>query len=372
MNIVREWFSRHFSDPQVVALALILISGLVLVAVFGALLTPVLAAVVVAYLLEGPVQWLERVHVPRWAGAALVSTALLIGVVWVSFALLPLLTRQAGQIIQEVPGLVTRVTQWIASLPDRYPALITRDQIDAMLSTTTLDVASLRQSVVSQSLVVGMGLLYLSVYLVLVPLMVFFMLRDKTKILRWMAGFVPRNGGLVRSVRDEVNAQLGNYVRGKVLEIVIVWFAAYVVFTMLGLKYAMLLSALVGFSVLVPYVGAFGMTVPVMLVAYAQWGAEVQTLYVLIAYIVLQVLDGNVLVPVLFSEAVDLHPVAIISAILFFGGIWGFWGIFFAIPLATVVHAVIKAWPRRPRRSEAVASAQIDARRAGPESSNVG
>ena len=72
---------------------------------------------------------------PRWAGAALVSTALLIGVVWVSFALLPLLTRQAGQVLQEVPGLVSSVQEWVASLPQRYPALITQDQIDAMVSS---------------------------------------------------------------------------------------------------------------------------------------------------------------------------------------------------------------------------------------------
>ncbi|MES1942025.1 hypothetical protein T5B8_17381 [Salinisphaera sp. T5B8] len=347
MNVVREWFSRHFSDPQVVALALILVSALVLVMVFGALLTPVLAAVVIAYLLDSPVIWLERVHVPRWAGAALVSTALLIGVVWVSFALLPLLTRQAGQSLTEVPGLISSAQDWIAALPKRYPALITNEQINAMINSMTFDVGSLRQTVVSRSLVVGMSLLYLAVYLLLVPLMVFFMLRDKDQILRWFANFGPRNGRLVRNVWADVNAQLGNYVRGKAVEIVIVWIVAYVVFSLLGLKYAMLLSALVGFSVLVPYIGAFGMTVPVMLVAYAQWGFEAHTLYVLIAYGILQMLDGNVLVPVLFSEAVNLHPVAIITAVLFFGGIWGFWGVFFAIPLATVVHAVIKAWPRR-------------------------
>jgi putative permease len=66
-----------------------------------------------------------------------------------------------------------------------------------------------------------------------------------------------------------------------------------------------------------------------------------------VAYLVIQALDGNVLVPLLFSEVVNLHPVAIIVAILVFGGLWGFWGVFFAIPLATLVNAVITAWPRR-------------------------
>lgn len=360
MNVVREWFARHFSDPQVVALALMLISGIALVMVFGTLLAPVLGAVVVAYLLEGPVQWLERARLPRWAGAALVSTMLLIGVVWVSFALLPLLTRQAGQVLQELPGLINKSQAWIASLPDRYPALITQDQIDAMIGSMTIDISAIRQAVLSRSLVVGVSLLYMSVYLILVPLLVFFMLRDKLQLMRWFARFGPRNGRLVNNVWNEVNAQLGNYVRGKAVEILIVWVVAYLVFTLLGLKYAMLLSALVGFSVLVPYVGAFGMTVPVMLVAYAQWGFEAQTVYVLIAYGILQMLDGNVLVPVLFSEAVDLHPVAIITAVLFFGGVWGFWGVFFAIPLATVVHAVIKAWPRRSGPVEAAVRPPAD------------
>ena len=83
--------------------------------------------------------------------------------------------------------------------------------------------------------------------------------------------------------------------------------------------------------------------------AWAQWGTEPEFYYVLIAYGILQALDGNILVPLLFSEAVDLHPVAIIFAVLFFGGIWGFWGVFFAIPLATVVNAIINAWPERLR-----------------------
>jgi len=86
-------------------------------------------------------------------------------------------------------------------------------------------------------------------------------------------------------------------------------------------------------------------TLPVSAVACLQWGFEVRAGYVLIAYGIIHALDGNLLVPFLFSEAVSIHPVAIIVSILFFGGIWGFWGVFFAIPLAVVVHAVLKAWP---------------------------
>jgi len=108
----------------------------------------------------------------------------------------------------------------------------------------------------------------------------------------------------------------------------------------------MLLAVLVGLSVLIPYVGAAVVTIPVILIAWFQWGWSGDFIYVVTIYLVIQALDGNLLVPLLFSEVVNIHPVAIIVAVLFFGGLWGVWGVFFAIPLATLVHAVLVAWPK--------------------------
>jgi putative permease len=82
-----------------------------------------------------------------------------------------------------------------------------------------------------------------------------------------------------------------------------------------------------------------------VMVAFFQWGFTNEFYYVFGVYALIQTLDGNVLVPLLFSEVVNLHPVAIILAVLFFGGIWGLWGVFFAIPLATLIKAIIYAWP---------------------------
>jgi putative permease len=156
---------------------------------------------------------------------------------------------------------------------------------------------------------------------------------------------MPKDRKLASEVWIEVNAQLANYVRGKFWEILVVGVVTYVVFETMGLQYAMLLAALVGLSVIVPYIGAAVVTFPVAIIAFFQWGATSDFVYIMIAYGIIQALDGNVLVPLLFSEAVNLHPIAIIVAVLFFGGLWGFWGVFFAIPLATLVKAVLNAWP---------------------------
>jgi putative permease len=185
------------------------------------------------------------------------------------------------------------------------------------------------------------------VYLFLVPMMVFFFLKDKKLLIDWLLQFIPSDRYLTGRVWEEVDMQIGNYIRGKFAEVFILWSASFITFRFFDLNYAMLLAVFMGLQVIIPYVGATLVTFPVLAVAYFQWGwGSDQFVYIAIAYAVIQALDGVLLVPILFSEAVNLHAVAIIIAILFFGGLWGFWGVFFAIPLATVVKAVLSAWPR--------------------------
>jgi len=184
------------------------------------------------------------------------------------------------------------------------------------------------------------------IYLVLVPILVFFFLEDREQIGQWFRSYLPRERSLITQVAQEMNQQIANYIRGKFIEIIICGVVTYIAFAYLGLNYAALLALLVGLSVVVPYIGAVVVTVPVALIGLFQWGWSDQFLYLVVVYGIIQALDGNVLVPLLFSEAVNLHPVAIICAVLLFGGLWGFWGVFLAIPLATLFKAVINAWPR--------------------------
>jgi putative permease len=381
---ISQWYQRHFSDPQVVILALFLVLGLIAVMMFGRMLTPVVASLIIAYLLEGGVQRLERLGLPRLVSVISVFTAFMAALFFLLFGVLPMLTRQLAVIVQQLPGYIADAQDWLATLPERYPqivapaepangeaaavveegegqllaaeeadrqlALISEEQLSRMLDNLGAELVNYGATLVSLSGV--MGVVALLVFLVLMPVLVFFFLKDKEVLTGWVRSYLPRDRALVASVWQEVDAQIGNYVRGKVLEILIVWVVTYAVFTLLNLPFAMLLSMLVGFSVIIPYIGAAVVTIPVALVALITFGASASFWYVMIAYAIIQALDGNVLVPILFSEVVNLHPVAIIIAVLVFGGIWGFWGVFFAIPLATLVNAVLRAWPRARRDEE--------------------
>ncbi|MCY1482735.1 sporulation integral membrane protein YtvI [compost metagenome] len=347
-KVFRDWVQRYFSDEEAVVLAVLLVLGFAAILTFGGMLAPVLAGLVLAFLMQGLVRQLEHWRVPRMLAVWLVY-ALFIGALTLFLVVLvPLLWKQVITLFNELPGMLGKWQSLLLLLPERYPHLVTDEQVLEAIEVLRSELAKLGQILLTFSLSSLPLLVNAMIYLVLVPILVFFFLKDRQLIGRWFRSYLPRERTLITHVAQEMNQQIANYIRGKAIEIVICGVATYAGFAALGLNYAALLALLVGLSVVVPYVGAVVVTVPVALIALFQWGWGDQFITLMVIYGVIQALDGNVLVPLLFSEAVNMHPVAIICAVLLFGGLWGFWGVFFAIPLATLFKAVLDAWPRQP------------------------
>jgi len=348
MNIVTKWLKNNLSDRQVVLLVGFLVGAFFIIYFFGDMIAPVLAAIVFAFLLDGPAERLRRRGVPHLLSVITVfTTFLLVGFV-AFFTILPPITRQVGQFIGSLPENFNVIKDQVGQFLANYPELVAQTQVDALVASIQTGLLEFGQNFLAVSVGNIVGLITVVVYAILVPVMVFFFLKDKKAILGWFSNFLPADRPLADQVWEEVITKTGNYARGKVYEILIVGFSAWGLFWLIGLPYAAFLAFLTGISVIVPYIGATLVTIPVAIVAYAQWGFQVEFFWAVLAYIVLQILDGNVLVPLMFSGVVKLHPNAIILAILIFGGLWGLWGVFFAIPLATLAHAVIRAWPRQP------------------------
>ena len=350
IRFIRGWFYRRFSDPQVLGLAIVLIVAVAIVLFAGSMVAPALASIVIAYLLEAVVVFLERRGMRRLAAVLIVFSVFMASLLFGIFALLPALTEQMVQLVRLLPTMLLKGQLALLSLPERYPGF--EKEIVDITAQLRREALLFGQSLVTRSLSSVVGVITIAVYLILMPIMVFFFLKDKERIIRWISSVLPDDRQMLKRVWYDVDLQIGNYVRGKFVEILIVWVATYITFALMGLQFAMLLGIAVGLSVLIPYIGAMVVTIPVALVAYFQWGFTPDFLWLMIAYLVVQLIDGNVVVPLLFSEAVNLHPIAIILAILIFGGLWGFWGVFFAIPLATLVSAVLKAWPRFHRTDQ--------------------
>ncbi|VXB53889.1 putative permease [Pantoea brenneri] len=349
LALLFQWYKRRFSDPQAIALLVILLAGFCILFFLSDLLAPLLLAVVLAYLLEWPTARLQRVGCSRsWATS--IVLVLFAGILLVMVLIVaPVAWQQGINLTRDLPNMLNKLYLFSAGLPKRFPALMDAGIIDLIAENLRSRLSGVGDSLVRYSLASLVGLMTLMIYLVLVPLMVFFLLKDKEQMLNAVRRVLPRNRGLAGVVWLEMNQQITNYIRGKVLEMVVVGIASWLAFLFLGLNYALLLAVLVGISVLIPYIGAMLVTVPVICVGLFQWGMGSEFWTMFIVYLVIQALDGNILVPILFSEAVNLHPLVIILSVVIFGGLWGFWGVFFAIPLATLVKAVVHAWPEEHR-----------------------
>jgi putative permease len=347
-KLFSDWYNRKFSDPHAVTLVVILVCIALFIALFSNLLMPVFVAIALAFLLDLPVNKLVSSSMSRSSATVVVVITFLSFSLLAVLGLMPIIWKQSSNLLQEVPHMISQGQEYLLTLPEKYPDLVQASQIESFIVMVNDNLLEWGQVALKASLNSISDIVALMVYLILVPLMVFFFLKDKTELQNSIAYFLPKERRMAIQVGNEMNQQILNYIRGKVIEILIVGTATTISFIFLDLQYALLLGVLVGLSVLVPFVGATVVTFPVMLVALFQFGLSSEFGYVMLAYGIIQIIDGNVIVPLLFSEAVNLHPVVIIIAVIFFGGLWGFWGIFFAIPLATLVKAVINAWPKTP------------------------
>ena len=244
----------------------------------------------------------------------------------------------------------------VVNLPEPIPSMVTLQMLERYVQgarvAATNKIADLMRTKLMPSVFNAFTWL---VYFIIVPIFTFLMLYDKQSLQRRAATFLlPNNQKLMKEFWPSLHGQIAGYIRGKILHIIIISCANTVAFMLMGVNYAMLLGVGVGLSVVIPYVGAVIIAVPVVLVAIFQFGFSSSLMWVLVIYTVIQLLDSNVLTPMLFSKAMNLDAFSILAAILIFGNLWGFWGVFFAIPLATFIKTLIVRWPNTDLRQAKV------------------
>ena len=348
VEVISGWVNRYFSNEEAIFLVISILAGLLIIIFLGTVLAPVLTGLAFAFLLEGTVARLAAWRVPRLLAICVVEVFFLGVLIALVVGILPVVWAQLGDLVNALPGAIEGLRDFATELSRKYPDVFSESAVEDWSATLNQQVTELGAAVVQGVLTQLPNVLGVLIFLILTPIALFFFLKDKDRLFRGLKVLLPRRRRLLGRIGADMGVQISNYVGGKVIEIVIVAVVTYIALSLLGLNYAALLALLVGVSVLVPYVGAAVVTIPVAAVGLLQFGWTVDFLIVMAAYAIIQALDGNVLVPLLFSKAVNLHPIAIILAVLVFGGIWGVWGVFFAIPLATLVKAVYNAWPKEP------------------------
>ena len=344
-DLLQSFLDRFFFDEETIYFALLLSISVICLLFFGDVLLPILISLVFAFLLNGLVGTLEALRISRWLSISLILIVFF-GLYASLILILPSIVAQINSLLQSLPKIVVFFQDTLFSFSSSYPEIFSEGEIKGLFVNLSSQINNLLSKALGQLANTISFAFNALLYAILIPIMVFFFVKDKKILLPILSSFLPQKRKLMNSILNEMNKQLFNYVTGKMIEMLIVGSISYLVFTYLDLPYTILLSILVGLSVIIPFFGAILVTIPVLLVGLYEWGLTTDFYWLAGLYLLIQVLDGNLLVPLLFSVRNKLHPVLIIIAVLFFGGLWGFWGMFFAIPLATLIKAIINSWPK--------------------------
>tara|TARA_B100002019_G_scaffold228744_1_gene202081 strand:- start:468 stop:1532 length:1065 start_codon:yes stop_codon:yes gene_type:complete len=336
---------KIFSNEETIIFSFVLLIFFIVVSFFGSVMTPFIISIIVAYLLVGMQKKIQSYNISEKISLVITFSIFIVTGAALVIWLVPLLYTQLQAFVLDVPNLINNFRDFIADLPSKFPDLVSSDQITIFFQAVSEEISVVAQNIVKTSISSIQSAITVLLYIILFPILVYFFLFDRKNIIDGFLKIIPGRRKMFKSIWTEMDIQLSNYVRGKTIEIFIVGIAAAIIFSSLGLRYSALLSVLVGLSVIIPYVGAFLVTIPIVVIGLLQFGLGTQFTILISLYLLLQALDGNLLVPIIFSETVKLHPVIIILAVFVFGSMFGFWGVFFSIPIATFIKAVWNAWP---------------------------
>ncbi len=346
INFLKNFFDRYFFDDEQFAALFIISIGIIILYFLGGIIAPVLVSILIAYILNGFMSFLEEKGNSRFL--ALSVTLFIFSLIYLSiFLVLPFLSRQILLLVSDIPQIYESVNVFLSAQLANYT--VSSNQLDEVLVNAFSYIPTLFQNALLQLNSGFSAVMNALLYLIIVPFLVFFLLKDRDVFLNYVKVLLPEKKDLLSKIWKDVNIQLYGYLRGKGLEMLLVTLVTGLVFYMQDVNYSVILAILVGLSVLIPYVGAILVTIPVILIGLFQWGLDSDFYIFIASYLIIQALDGNVLMPLLLGREVKLHPVIIITAVLIFGGIWGFWGLLLAIPIATFLRAILVSWPTKEK-----------------------
>ena len=349
MNKIINNLKLYFNNYDLSVFFLSIISVSILCLFFMEVIAPILLSIIISYLLYNTNEKIKNKYkIPNYISSSILITGLFSIIYGCLLLILPLVLSQLIDLLKDFPTILTSIKD---NLKDAYfmlPGIVTDEtfkevmtKINASIQDYTIQLGKILFNASYHSLIEIGNVLVL---LILIPLMSFFFLKDGKQILDWIKERI-NNDTMLYKVFSETDIQIGNYIRGKIIEAVIVGVVSYIFYLLIGLDYILLLSIITGLSVFIPFIGATIVTIPVVIIAYSQFGFSNMLLFTIIGYIVMQILDGNVLSPLLFSELIQVKPVWIIISIIVFGGLWGFAGVFFAIPITILIKSTVNNWP---------------------------
>ncbi|OCX67083.1 AI-2E family transporter [Thioclava sp. SK-1] len=321
------------------AAAILLIAALWLL---GDVILPFLVGGAIAYFLDPLADRLEKVGFSRAAATVTIAAVGTCLFVILALAIVPALARQLGQLIETSPQIFNRLKDFLTT---NFPQVIEEGSVvnDALVSlgqTIQERGGALATTILSSAL----GVVNVLIFIIVVPVVTFYMLLDWDKMVAKVDSWLPReHQPTIRQLARDIDRVLSGFVRGQV-SVCLILGTFYAVSLMLaGLNFGLLAGAVAGSLTFIPYIGAIiGGALAIGLALFQFWGEWVNIGIVVGIFAVGQFLEGNIITPKLVGSSVGLHPLWLLFALSAFGTLFGFVGMLVAVPVAAMLGVLAR------------------------------
>lgn len=310
------------------------------------ILLPFVAGCAIAYFLDPVVDRLEQARVPRTLATALVLTVFFLGLVLLLLLVLPVLELEAAELAARVPAAVAFGRQQVDALVEAArQQLSPEDQAKLKdmaggIAATALGYAA---AFIERLLTSGLALANIVSFIIVTPIVSFFLLRDWDRIVARIDQWLPRrHAATIREQARLIDRTLAGFVHGQVLVGVADAIYYSVALSLAGLDFAVIIGIVVGVLSFIPFAGVLCGIALALGLGLVQFGWAPKLLVLLAIFAVGYGLESNLLSPRLIGGRVNLHPVAVIFAFFAFWSLFGFIGLLLAIPVAAVIGVLMR------------------------------
>ena len=327
-------------NQQFMFLATVISAGFISLWVVGDLSTPILASIVLALLFRPMQVYFIKIGIPERLSVFITFLIVVILALVFFLIFIPLFINEATRYWNELPNLVV-ISEPLLDLLGQYNAPI--ESIEGAQSFLS-EIAGYASDAVSFTISRLQDTANLLLTIILVPIFLFFWLWDTDTLSSGFSKLVPKKRKFLIRVWNETNTNFQSYFKAKFVEVFVVAVSGSLMFWALGLNSPVLLGVSFGLSQLIPFFGPVFMTFPVLIVSLAQFGLDPYVIVILLFYGLLQNIDGNIFLPFLMSGVVKLPAVVVLLSVFLFGAIFGIWGVFFAVPIASFIKSLMDNW----------------------------
>lgn len=294
---------------------------------------------IIAYLLEPVIGWLQRVKVPRTISILLILLIVFFLLYILIVNLAPLLIDQVKRFNSVMPSYIEEIKGLIELIKDKAVALKIEDTdvINTLISKMQYFITYITKTIFS----VLMFIISSLPFMVLIPIFVFYLLKDKDLFLKQFYKFFNIKKKAMKKL-DRMNKSIMGYIKGTLLDCLIAGAILTIGFYIFKLKYALLLGGIAGLFLIIPYIGPIIGVIPAIIVAIIQLGDWQKVFFLVIFIGVVELVNGYVLTPKIIGDSVNIHPLAVLFIIIIGAGLLGGIGLFISIPLAIIIRESVK------------------------------